>query len=186
VTPDLETAVLRLTQWLDTERIPYMLIGGFAVLVWGEPRLTRDVDCTIWVESERFETTVETIVKAFQSRVGKPVEFTTSTRVLPIVIAGVPTDVIFAALPYERDAIERARPIAIGSQSVAVCAPEDLIIHKIISTRQRDREDVESVFKKQHSQMDFAYLDARVEELAIALADSTFLDWYRRLRARHS
>jgi hypothetical protein len=37
---------------LDGKGIPYMLIGGQAVLVHGEPRLTRDIDITLGVGPE--------------------------------------------------------------------------------------------------------------------------------------
>ena len=37
-------AVARL---LDGLRVPYMVIGGFAVTVWGQPRYTADLDLTI-------------------------------------------------------------------------------------------------------------------------------------------
>ena len=34
-------------------RIPYMIIGGQAVLLYGEPRLTRDIDITLGVNIDR-------------------------------------------------------------------------------------------------------------------------------------
>lgn len=37
-----EAHLAKLAQALDREKIPYMLIGGQAVLVHGEPRLTFD------------------------------------------------------------------------------------------------------------------------------------------------
>ncbi len=36
---------------LDRAGIPYMVIGGQAVLVHGEPRLTRDIDITLGVDA---------------------------------------------------------------------------------------------------------------------------------------
>ncbi|MDF1536455.1 MAG: hypothetical protein P1S46_08155 [bacterium] len=32
---------------LNVRKIPYMIIGGQAVLLYGEPRLTRDIDVTL-------------------------------------------------------------------------------------------------------------------------------------------
>lgn len=43
----LDQAVAHVAGTLDRLGIPYMVIGGFAVTVWGEPRLTQDVDVTI-------------------------------------------------------------------------------------------------------------------------------------------
>jgi hypothetical protein len=58
---------------------------------------------------------------------------------------------------------------------VRVCAPEDLILHKIVSQRARDREDIEGVLEYRHAELDYQYLDPRVEELSDALADRTML-----------
>ena len=46
----LERALVEITTILDELRIPYMLIGGLAVSLWGEPRATLDVDLSLWVE----------------------------------------------------------------------------------------------------------------------------------------
>jgi hypothetical protein len=32
---------------LNEQNIPYMIIGGQAVLLYGKPRLTRDIDITL-------------------------------------------------------------------------------------------------------------------------------------------
>ena len=37
---------------LDSRGIPYMIIGGQAVLLYGEPRLTRDIDVTLGMGEE--------------------------------------------------------------------------------------------------------------------------------------
>jgi len=34
---------------LNSKSIPYMIIGGQAVLIYGEPRLTRDIDITLGI-----------------------------------------------------------------------------------------------------------------------------------------
>jgi len=34
---------------LNRKSIPYMIIGGQAVLIYGEPRLTRDIDITLGI-----------------------------------------------------------------------------------------------------------------------------------------
>jgi len=44
---------------LDRHTIPYMIIGGQAVLLHGEPRLTRDIDITLGVNIDRLETILD-------------------------------------------------------------------------------------------------------------------------------
>jgi hypothetical protein len=47
-----EALLVRIARGLDTRGIPYMLIGGQAVLLYGEPRLTRDIDVSLGVGPE--------------------------------------------------------------------------------------------------------------------------------------
>ena len=182
--PELDDALIAFTSWLDRQRVPYMVIGGFAVTVWGEPRFTRDLDVTISVPAENIPSVIDLVCSEFNSLVSDPVKFVTETRVLPITVQSVPVDLVFAALPYEEVAITRARPVTLKSGTVHICSPEDLILHKIVSQRPRDHEDIEGVFRYRHAELDYEYLDPRVEELTDALSDRNMLDWYRSLRRR--
>ncbi len=51
--PELDDALITLTSWLNRQRIPYMVIGGQAVLLYGEPRLTKDIDVPIGAHLDR-------------------------------------------------------------------------------------------------------------------------------------
>jgi hypothetical protein len=70
----VRAAVAAVARKLDRLRIPYMVIGGVAVTVWGEPRLTQDVDVTIATSSNETET-IDQLVRAFTSRTSDPAEF---------------------------------------------------------------------------------------------------------------
>jgi hypothetical protein len=128
--------------------------------------------------------TIQLICSAFTSLVADPVKFVSETRILPITIDSVPADLIFAVLPYEENAIGRAKVITLRAGAVRICAPEDLILRKIVSPRSRDHDDIEGVFRYRHAELDYGYLDPCVEELADALSDRQMLDWYRSLRKR--
>ena len=42
----------KIARALSAANVPYMVIGGQAVLVYGEPRLTKDIDLTVGVGLE--------------------------------------------------------------------------------------------------------------------------------------
>ena len=88
---------------------------------------------------------------------------------------------IFALLPFELDAIARARTVEVRGSRVRFCTPEDLILHKIVSHRERDRGDVEGLIETRRADLDRDYLDPRIEELAQALDQPQILARYRRL-----
>ncbi len=51
-----DKTLARIGASLQKAEIPYMIIGGQAVLLYGEPRLTRDIDITIGINTDRLET----------------------------------------------------------------------------------------------------------------------------------
>lgn len=163
----LERALLRVAQLLNAEEIPYMVIGGVANLVWGVPRATVDVDITVWVEEDQVPSFIETLRENVRLLVEDPAAFVQQTRVLPVETEeDIRVDIIFGQLPYEENAIHRAHPVEFGGVPVLICTPEDLIIHKIVSERPRDREDIKGIIRRLGSQLDRAYLDPIIQGLA--------------------
>lgn len=175
----LEQAVVDVAKVLGALGVPYMVIGGFAVTVWGEPRLTQDVDITIACEPSNRELLAH-VTRELPARVADPAAFAQMTRVLPVTTTGgVSVDLILAGLPFEHAAIERAVHVDVGGHPVALCTPEDLIVHKVISERPRDRDDIRGLVRRQGAILDRTYLDPIVEQLAEALAQPDILEFYR-------
>lgn len=166
----LEQAVRSITHFLEARRIPYMLIGGVANLVWGEPRSTLDVDVSVLVEEEGWMYLIKDVAQVFRVIPENPLQFIRETHVLPIETeTGVRIDLLWAQLAYEHKAIARASLQEVAGHSVRVCQPEDLIIHKIVSERPKDREDVRGIVRFQGLRLDRAYLNRVVRELSRAL-----------------
>ncbi len=162
-----ERAIADLARLLSAATIPYMLIGGHANAIWGEPRATIDVDVTIWATEHQADDIARILAPGFQCLVEQPVNFVRDVRVLPFrSLDGVRIDVIFGLLPFEQIAISRARRVSIAGEDVQVCSPEDLILMKIISDRPRDLEDARGVVLARYEDLDFDYLDPQITELA--------------------
>jgi predicted nucleotidyltransferase len=177
----LGEALHQLTRVLDELRIPYMVIGGIANLVWGEARATQDVDVTVSISEERTAEVVEALGQHLTLLPNDPVAFLRQTRVLPMTTAsGVGIDLIRAGLPYEEAAIARAQFVDLGGAQVRVAGAEDLILHKLVSERLRDREDVAGVIRRQRAKLDREYLDPLVRSLAEMLERPEIWDWYFR------
>ena len=47
-----EKLLVSIAKQFDKHNIPYIIIGGQAVLLYGEPRLTKDIDITIGLNIE--------------------------------------------------------------------------------------------------------------------------------------
>lgn len=177
----LDRAIHEITAALDSVQIAYAVIGGIANAIWGEPRATIDVDVTVSVDDADLPRIVGIMGRHFRTAVSDPVAFVRQTRVLPLDTAdGVRIDVIFALLPFELEAIRRAKDIAIAGRTVRVVTPEDLILMKIISERPRDIADAEAIVRRRTRQLDRRYLDPRIRELASALERDEIVERWRR------
>lgn len=148
----------RLAQALDEAEIPYMIIGGQAVLLYGEPRLTRDVDVTIGLRPRDLAQVLRVAQRVpLRPLVPEVEDFVRRTWVLPTLdeATGLRVDFIFSWTPYEQGALARARQVAVEGYPVRFAAPEDVVIHKILAARPRDIEDVRSILRKQPLDMDY-------------------------------
>jgi hypothetical protein len=45
------TTLQSLVDWLESQRVPYVAIGGVAVSLLAQPRTTQDIDAMIWLEN---------------------------------------------------------------------------------------------------------------------------------------
>jgi hypothetical protein len=175
----LEAAVVDVVSHLEGHRVPYMVIGGFANLYWGRPRLTQDVDIKIEVAESAWADLIANLRQQFSLLAGDPLGFLRETRVIPLATrGGVGVDLVLVGLPYEEEAIRRAVGVDIGGKSVRICTAEDLIIHKIVSDRIRDRDDVEGVILSRARLLDRTYLDPKIREVAQGLERPDIEDFY--------
>jgi len=131
--------------------IPYMIIGGQAVLLYGEPRLTKDIDITLGFGIEDIGKIKDVIrILDLTPLVESIDNFVKQTFVLPTQDknTGIRIDFIFSYSTYEKKAIEKAKSIKIGDEYIRFISIEDLIIHKIIAGRPRDIEDIQNILLK--------------------------------------
>jgi Nucleotidyl transferase of unknown function (DUF2204) len=156
----LEGALKDIQDFLKKKEVPYMIIGGIGNLVWGEPRLTVDIDITIYISDVKEHDFIREVGSRFRMLVDNPDDFVKKTRVLPIEIKeNVKGDIIFAGLEYEKIAIERAVDVEISKNNrVRVCTAEDLVIHKAISEREKDWQDIEGILLRRGSLLDNDYI----------------------------
>ncbi len=170
---------------LDKHNIPYMVIGGQAVLLYGEPRLTKDIDITLGVGVDHLAEMKKIVDGLGLKYLTREVDaFVKETMVLPVAHqeSGIRVDFIFSFSPYERQAIERATRVHFGRTPIKFAALEDLVIHKMIAGRPRDLEDIESILVK-NPEYDSRYIEKWLAEFDTAL-DKKYAESFAELRTR--
>ena len=85
---------------------------------------------------------------------------------------GIRIDVMLADTVIDESAIERAHAVTLfNDKTIRVCTAEDLVVYKMLSTRIKDRADVESVIQKQGEKLDKDYIEGWLTQFEEALAD---------------
>ncbi len=161
----------RLAPELEKAGIPYMVIGGQAVLLYGEPRLTRDIDVTLGVGIDGIAQ-VRKVAATMDLAILKDDDgFIKRTMVMPVRenSSGIRVDLIFSFSAYERHAIERAKAVDIDGTMVKFASLEDVMIHKMIAGRPRDIEDVKSMLVK-NPKYDRSYVLSWLKEFDSSLS----------------
>lgn len=148
---ELKELIKNVAKKLKENGIDYMIIGGQALLIYGEPRLTRDIDITLGITPERYKD-IEELAKDLSLKMlpEDPLDFLKKTMVLPLIDeeSGIRIDFIFSFSEYEKTALKRVNRIKIDDTEVCYASVEDVIIHKIISGRERDIEDARTILLK--------------------------------------
>jgi hypothetical protein len=142
-----ETATA-LMRWLRAARVEGVVIGGVAVSLLAEPRMTKDVDAVVWLEGFEWENFLNSGQKhGFVPRFDAPLEFARQNRILLLTHRPTKTDVDLSlgGLPFEREAIDRAVSIRLGRATIKLASPEDLMVMKAVASRPRDWADIESL-----------------------------------------
>lgn len=180
-------ALTTLSKWLDTETIPHTIIGGIAVSLLTEPRATQDIDVTIWSEGLSTETLLRTAGSfGLVPRIDNPLEFATQARILLLKHrdTDVSIDLSLGALPFEKEMIDRAGIMEIGSLRLRVATAEDLIISKAVPMRPVDLVDIETLLFF-YPGVDFKRILAVVGEFQLLLDRPEYIQKLEEVLQRH-
>lgn len=171
-------AALEVGNFLTNCKIPYAIIGGLAVQVWGQVRLTADADLSVAAPlTTGAAPLVRLITEHFPSRSADPVDFAGKTRMVLITASnGVEVDISLALPGYEDQLFSRAVDYEIDpGKSIKLCSAEDLIIHKAVAGRPQDVIDIQGVVKRQGKKLDAAYIRRWLKDFSDVLANGDIL-----------
>ena len=172
-----EEILSRIGASLTKHNLSYMIIDGQAVLLYGEPRLTRDIDITLGVNADHLNDLLAVVQELSLKPLPENVEsFVRQTMVLPALdeTTGIRVDFIFSFTSYESEALKRTKKVKILEQEVCFASPEDVIIHKVFAGRPRDIEDAKTIVLKNPG-IDVQYIKDWLKEFDASSDKKDFL-----------
>ena len=162
-----EKLLRKITKILDSLGISYIITGGIAVVVWGRPRFTADIDIVVELLPKHLDKLAVALLKIDkEAYVDKQMMQRAFERkgefnfIHPA--SGLKVDFwVLKDELFDRTRIKRRKIKKIGSTKIYLTSPEDLILIKLLwhakteSTRQL--EDIESVLRIQ-KKLNWSYL----------------------------
>lgn len=162
---ELEITLKKVAKILDKLKIPYFVTGGVAIVIWGRPRYTADIDILIELKKEKVKKFVAELTK--EGYVDEDVVRESLKHKLEFNFidneTGMKVDFwILGNSAFDRSRLKRAKLREIFGQQVIFSSPEDLILKKLLwfkeSNSNRHLEDIQSVIAIIKDQLDFDYL----------------------------
>ncbi len=139
----------------------------FALQRWGEPRVTQDVDITLFTGFDSEEEFIDTLLSEFSARIAEPHTFALQYRVLLLKSdSNIDADIALGGLPFEEQMITRASEFDfLPEVTLLTCSAEDLVVLKAFADRPRDWVDIESVLVRQKGFLNWDYIDSTLSPL---------------------
>jgi len=171
-------SAIELQSYLQSQSFRFCFIGGVAVQRWGEPRVTDDLDLTIFLNYGEEQNVAKRILARYQSRHPNPLAFVLEARILLLQdLSGTEIDLSLGGMPFEERMMERSSDwnILVHS-SLRTCSAEDLVILKSFASRPRDWIVVEKTIIRQGSKLNRNLVREELEVLATLKEEPEILD----------
>ncbi len=172
---DLTSALAEFSNIFEQARIPYAVMGGLAVRLYGLPRPTFDLDYTILLDREQLPGLFDR-VESLGYSVASPYRagWVDEVAGLPLIKFGlyvkdhlIDIDVFLAETPFQRQVLNRRRKELVEGLMLWVVTVEDLILLKSLAKRPKDMLDIADV-RFMQGDLDETYLRTWAATLGIA------------------
>jgi len=158
---------LRVIEALNRHQVRYVIVGGFAAIMHGHDRATKDLDIVVDLETTEAKKAITALVSiGMEPRVPvDPFDFSDSAKrrgwmqdknalVFTMIDPQNPLFVVdlFIEMPMEFEAFfGRSKTIQLKQHAIRVCSIEDLIVMKKKSGRPQDLLDIQVLQEIQSS-----------------------------------
>ncbi len=145
-----------------------IVIGGAAVCILGQPRMTADVDAVLLASVDDLSQLLSAAREVgLTPRIKDAKAFAQKNRMVLLRHRASDTDVDISlgTLPLEIEAVERSQIVRLGRTRLRIPSVEDLIIMKAVAHRPKDLLDIQSLVDL-HPDLDRTRIEQWVRQFA--------------------
>lgn len=177
--PDVFRDIVRL---LEHSQIPYLVIGGVAQAVVGEPRVTQDLDCIIAVSPVGIQRLLDELQNAGFG-VDRPtvLQRIDTMGTFSVARGRWRVDMILSSTKFEQSAFQRSQRFRLYEVEANLPTPEDLILLKLVPGRDKDILDVKTLMVRHRHHLDRSYMEQWAQQLSDEAEDARILHTLHRL-----
>lgn len=151
----------------------WYVFGAQAVVVYGRPRMTADVDVTVDAAPSASSSLVAALGK-FDFVLRFPLASDFAGHFLPMrhEPTGMPVDITLARPGLHQEFLARCRRVDVGGARIPVISVEDLVAIKTLAGRRKDIEDIHGILLERKAKLDFARIQTVLRALEAATGDT--------------
>lgn len=175
---DPTSATLAIAAALERAGISAAVYGGMALAAYGEPRETKDADFAVAGVSTQGARDALLAASLDPKLSFERVRFGGNLITRFALLGSGETsgfNVVDLVEPrsarYARGVFDRVLEGPLRDRTVRIVSPEDFVVLKVLSTRDRDLEDAASVVRSVGERLDLGWLTAELEQIALELPD---------------
>jgi hypothetical protein len=159
----------KLQKTLQAEDLNFFFVGGISLQIWGQPRLTTDIDVTVFTELKNEDERIRWFMQRYMPKIGdetSTLEFARQRRVLILQTESkTEIDIMLGGIAdfsedLRRSSFEQFTP----SISLNVCSADTLVAMKTVAGRMQDLADIESVLIKRE-RLDWEYIELYLDQV---------------------
>ena len=131
-------------QLLNSEKVRYLVLGGWAVSIHGNPRATGDIDFFIGIDSKNVDKMKVVLAKFGLKNV--PVEYFEKNNILRMGVPPTRIEILTGASGIEFDSCyKNKKRMDVEGLKINFISKKDLIVNKKAAGRPKDIVDVNSL-----------------------------------------
>ncbi len=161
--PSVPDVFRKIVGFLEAEKIPFVVIGGIAAALQGEPRGTEDVDLMVTLPSSQVYRFAERAREAGWDIEPEHAEtqwlFSGFVRFwLGPKGNQVAADLMASNSDYLKEVAWRAQPARFCGLKIPVATAEDMLIFKLAAWRAKDLVAIRGILVRRKNDLDLAYV----------------------------